>query len=380
MRLVNAIPYAWRFVTNDRPRLIRSLCGITFAALLILLQLGFRSGLLASSAEIIRYLDADIVIQSEAKGRFFNRERIPDERIYQVRSVPGIADATPMYFAYLGYKNFDDGTVRPIRVLGFDPRARAFNHEQIVAQAPMLTRSGAALVDDKSRETYGTIGVGPAEVERRHLDVVGTYSIGADFNAEGSLIVSDETFFELTDGARGQAVNFVLARVVPGADLLTVLAAVRDALPRDSVAHGRQELWQVEFDYWDSQMPVSDVFFLGTIVAFLVGIVIFYQILFTQISDYLPQYATMKAIGFSDVDIVSIVMLQALMLSVVGYVVAVVLGVVMYAVTAAATGLPIDMTLDRVLILFVLTVSMSVVAGLLALRRVLRADPAEVFG
>jgi putative ABC transport system permease protein len=105
-----------------------------------------------------------------------------------------------------------------------------------------------------------------------------------------------------------------------------------------------------------------------------------YQILFTEVTDHLPQFATLKAMGYTSRYVLAVVLGQALVLSVLGFVLGISIGAVLYHLLGAATGSPMRLTIARAALVLLLTVTMAMVAGGLAVRRAMTSEPAEVFG
>jgi putative ABC transport system permease protein len=107
--------------------------------------------------------------------------------------------------------------------------------------------------------------------------------------------------------------------------------------------------------------------------------VIVYQILYADVSDHLAEYATLKAMGYGDSYLFGVVFKEALLLSVLGYIPGLAISQGLYVVTAQNTRLPIAMTLERMVMVFIFTIIMCCISGSLAMRRIRSADPAEVF-
>jgi putative ABC transport system permease protein len=114
-------------------------------------------------------------------------------------------------------------------------------------------------------------------------------------------------------------------------------------------------------------------------VGFIVGIVIVYQILYADVSDHLPEYATLKAMGYTDTYLLGVLVQEALILAILGYLPAFFLSFGLYKLTFAATLLPIYMKVDRAITVFIMTVIMCSVSGAIALRKLRSADPADIF-
>jgi putative ABC transport system permease protein len=135
----------------------------------------------------------------------------------------------------------------------------------------------------------------------------------------------------------------------------------------------------VEKDFWQNISPIGTIFGVGVFMGFLVGSIIVYQILYTDVSDHLSEYATLKAIGYRDGFLFSIVLKEALLLSILGYIPGLAMSYGFYILTSQATGLPITMTMQRAVMVFIFTIVMCAGSGALAMRRIRSADPAEIF-
>ena len=131
--------------------------------------------------------------------------------------------------------------------------------------------------------------------------------------------------------------------------------------------------------YWNSATPIGYVFAFGAIMGLVVGAIIVYQILFADVSEHLNEYATLRAIGYPNRFVSGIVLQQAGILGVLGFIPGALAAQWLYQQAGAATRLPLYLTTDRAVTVFALTLGMCAFSGLLALRRVRRLDPADVF-
>jgi putative ABC transport system permease protein len=134
-----------------------------------------------------------------------------------------------------------------------------------------------------------------------------------------------------------------------------------------------------ETAYWHEATPIGFVFAFGSIIGFVVGTVIVYQILFSDVSDHLAEYATLRALGYSSGYVSRVVVQQALILAVLGYALGTLATIRLYAIARAATHLPIELSTERAVGVLATTIVMCAISGILALRKVRKLDPAEVF-
>jgi len=370
--------FALRLLLHERSRTLASIGGVAFALLLMLLQVGFRNALLDSALELLRRLDADVIVISKEKRPFLSRDWMPRERLYQALSTRGVEEVSPLWMALTRWTNLDTRTLHPIRLIGFDPNKPTFLIDEVQEKKEQLRRLDTALVDAHSRASYGPIGPGRAEVNRREIEVVGTFPLGTDFEVDGNLLVSEETFFDLT-GFYFNLVEAGLVQLAPGADIDMVVYELTRLLPTDVRAYTKQQLIERDREYWETGTPISVIQLVGVTLGFAVGVVICYQILYTEVLDHLSEFATLKAMGYGDRFIQLAVVVEALVLSVLGFVPAIVVGWVAIALLGAATGLPASLSWSDTSNILLLSVGMCVGASLLALRKVRVLDPADLF-
>ena len=152
------------------------------------------------------------------------------------------------------------------------------------------------------------------------------------------------------------------------------------ALEDDVVILTREEWIDREGRYWAGTTPIGFVFGFGAIMGLVVGGVIVYQILFADVSQHLAEYATLKAMGYSNAFLSRVVLREAAILTVLGFIPGVAVSIVLYRFASTATRLPLEMTPGRAALVLLLTAAMCGSAALVALRKVRSADPAEVFG
>jgi putative ABC transport system permease protein len=212
----------------------------------------------------------------------------------------------------------------------------------------------------------------------RSLKVIGNFTIGPGFEA-GLLIVSDQTFVRALPPLRLDDVSVGLIKLRPGADVDRVATELRERLPPDVRLRTRAELRAHERHYWVVNTSTGIIFGSGVAVALLFGVVIIYQVLSLEVTNRLSEYATLKALGYSDSFLAFVVLQQAVIFAVLSYVPAYLNALVIYVVSNRLTNLPIGMTLFRASTVFFLSLLMCSFSGLMALRILRRADPVDLF-
>ncbi|NJM75800.1 MAG: FtsX-like permease family protein [Acaryochloridaceae cyanobacterium RU_4_10] len=381
-----AIPLAWLQLIRERMRLVVALAGISFAVILMMIQLGFRDALFDASITMHINLKADIVLINPQSTSLIAMKQFSRRRLYQTLGVPGVESVTPMYLDFAIWRNPENRKTRQLMVIAYPPDADVFNLPGVTASQEEVKKSDVVLFDEAGRPEFGPISqwfkagkTVTAEVSGRKVTVGGIFKMGASFGADGNLITSDLNLIRM-DAQRSQGlIDVGLIKVEPGADVRAIFQRIRKELPDDVKVLTKKGFADFEQSYWQSSTAIGFIFTLGSAMGFIVGIVIVYQILYTDVSDHLAEYATLKAMGYRSYFLISVVLQEALILSVLGFLPGFFLSIGLYSLTKNATSLPIGMTVDRGITVFILTVVMCVVSGAIAMRKVQAADPADIF-
>ena len=384
--LLGRLPIGWLQLIHNRARFAAALAGVGFANVLVFMQLGFLGGLVESVALPYRAMDADILMSASDANSLGDGSPIPRQRLYQALAVPGVASATAVYFGKLDWKQ-PGGAVRNLDVFGIDPAASVFTLAGIDKARGKLQLSDTALIDRKTRNApaglFAAIDAGKPytfEANNRTITIAGTFEIGGGFSADGYLVVSDQTFLKLFKQRVAGAPSQIFVKTEPGADVGGVVARLRAALPAsDVIARPRAEAVAKDQNFQTTQKPVGIIFGFGIAMGLIVGTIIVYQVLTTDVADHLREYATFKAIGYRQRFFLGIVFEQAIILALFGFVPGLLLALGLYALVNAATGLPIVMTPERPLLVLLGAIAMCTLSGALATRRLAKADPADLF-
>ena len=385
-RLFGRLPIGWLQLVHNKGRLAAALAGVSFATVLVLMQLGFLGALVSTIRLPYEQMSADLLISASDMNTLADASPLPRQRMFEALSVEGVARATPLHYGKVDWKQ-PDGTIRTLEVFGIDPSAETFRDPAINARLAELALPDVALLDARtrhvSRDLFAAIDRGEPhtfEVRGRTLTVVGTFAIGGGFSADGYLVVSDQTFLRLFPGRAPGAPNHILVTLAPGADRGVTLARLRAALSaEDSAVRTVEEASGRDQRFQTTQRPVGLIFGFGVVIGVLVGVIIVYQVLSTDVADHLKEYATFKAIGYPQTFFLGVVFEEALILGLLGFVPGFLISLGLYAAAAAATGLPLAMTPARAGSVLLGTVAMCALSGALATRRLARADPADLF-
>jgi putative ABC transport system permease protein len=380
------VPLALRNLLANKRRLVRSSAGIGFAVLLMLVQLGFERGFFDSSLAMVREIDADLVILSKSKYQFHSRDPFAAGTLDAARKVAGIAAVAPLYASWqdFSWKDPKSDKVYLVQAFAFDPDHPPFLLPEVKEQSSRLKTEDTVIVDRRARGFLGMAsGAGETEINGRKVHIIGSFGLGPDFMADGTVMMSAATFARLLPGNRAGVaalpVEFGLAKLKAGEDPSRVQQALQAALPSGVRVMSKPQLVDFERNFQADLSSAGPIFLMGTVVGFVVGLLISYQIVYTDLSDQLPQYATLKGIGYNDAYLVRVVIGQAALQALAGYVPAWLLCLLVYKVIGDIALLPLHMTVNLTLLSLGLTLGMCILSALLAIRRVIRADPAEVF-
>ena len=377
---------AWRQLRAERARLFSALAGVMFAAVLVFMQLGFRSALFDSATRLLSAMESELFLMSPMTVASFRPEPIPRIRAHQALGLPEVAQAVPVYMTQATWRNPQDGSRRAIQMIGFDVEAGAMQFQGLDAIAPALRRIDAVGFDTRSRPEFGEVerlfnerGPFPVQVGSRMVDMVGLVTIGPSFGADGNLVMSEVNFRRMVPTRQAANTDIVAIRLRPGADIAAAQQRLREILPPDVLVLNHEELVAHERLYWETATPIGFIFAFGAVMGLIVGMVIVYQILFSDIASHLREYATLKAIGYSNFYLARVVMAAALILALIGFVPGAALSTWLYGIVADATFLPLAMTVERATMVFGLIFGMCALAGLLAMRKLRDASPADMF-
>jgi putative ABC transport system permease protein len=378
------VPIAVLNLLHDRTRLLVAIAGVAFAVLLIFMNLGFLGALLKTTTNFYSQFNGDIFLMSPQSLEISTTEPFPRERLYQVAGIEGVERVMPLYADYSLWKNPETGVSRAMFVYAYNLKDPIFLMPEVNSPEGLriLQQPNTVFIDRLSRPEFGPQTTGlETESDRRQVVIGGQYSLGGGFAADGTLLMSDQNFRRYFDPRPLTEINLGLILLEPGADPVKVKETMRSLLPADVNIFTKAEIIRHDSTYWLQATSIGFIFGLGVLVSFIVGTVIVYQILYTDIRDHIREYATLKAMGYSSWFLFKVVLQEAVILAAMGYVPGLVISLGLYILTVNATAgaLPMEMTLSRVVFVMVLTLLMCIASGLVSVRRAMTADPADVF-
>lgn len=378
-RLWPAVPLARRMLLHRKPRFILSVTGVAFAVLVMFMQIGFLTSMTESQRVLLPHVRGDIILISSERETVARVARTFDRtRLAQARELDEVESTAAFYEGFMSVKNPQTDRIRYVHTLAFTLDDRAVTIPGVDRLESELKRGATFLWDESSRPFFGKMTPGTfAELNGQPIAVAGTYRLGPSISRDGYAIMSPATYFQL--GGKPERLSMGVIRLRPGADPEATRQKLIRLLPDDVSVFLRSGLISREDGYTVRETPAGVIFGGGLILGFIIGVVICYQILFNEVLDHLPQYATLKAIGFSNRYLTRIVLKESLYLAVLGYLPGFLAAFALYQYLGDTSGMTMRLSWDRAVLVLVLSLPMCAGAGLLALRRALGTDPAEVF-
>jgi putative ABC transport system permease protein len=379
-------PVAWLQVSHNPVKLAIGVAGVSFSNILMFFQLGLLDSIYNSQCEPIRRMQGELMMVSAGYSNLGSLQLFDRSRLYQALGVEGVEGVSPLHIARGTWITPGTREMFDIFVYGVSLSRPSLALPELEENPSRLQPLRNALFDRNSKEQYGPIAKElkskpyvNVEVNQKQLRIIDTFSLGATFAADANLVVSDNTFFLIFSDKNPSQIEVGLIQLEPGVDPLAVQRALQPLMPKDVKVVTRDELAAMEVRYWKKNSAVGFIFTLGVVVGFVVGSIIVYQILFSDVMNSLPQYATLKAMGYTDGYVISIVIQQSAILAVVGFIPGFLASAALYAVLANITKLAVLMTLTRALQVLLLTFVMCVGSGCLATRKLVQLDPADVY-
>lgn len=390
-------PLAWMNLTSSFNKCILAATGVGFAVVLMFMQIGFRNALIDNNVQLFSLFDTEVVnlvMVSRARYNISTEQRFSRKLLQQAAAFPGIRQVCSV--------SLERGTAsvkvagkaaKPLRVIGVELKdASFFADPRLFEDLQRAEELQAALVDSRSKPSYGFattvqgLQAQHIELNARSLSVVGQFELGTDFGNDGTLILSERQHghyfpWRSPTGDPRDVVDIGLLQAeVSGLSQLDALAARIQALaPNEIQVQPMRRLIQKEKDFWAGATPIGKIFLIGTIMGLVVGAIICYQIQFTDISEHMPEFATLKAMGYGPMYFWSVVLCQSFYLACLGFLPGIAVSYGLYWLLSESSGLVMAMTVNRILMVWGLTLVMCVVSGILAIRKLFSTDPASLF-
>ncbi|MEL6163073.1 MAG: ABC transporter permease DevC [Cyanobacteria bacterium J06628_3] len=395
------VPLAWSQLSHQKVRLIVATTGVCFANILMFTQVGLLKMLTEGTTKLHESLGGDLFMVSSFSPTLRWNTSFPRAYIYQASAVNGVADTTPVYLdtgewlnpEFLLENNKDDSSLKTmgrfgkqVRIIAFNPaKKNVLNLPDVQQQLDKLRIPNSVLYDSLSQTSLGEVpelyrqrGQITTLVDNHRTHIVGLFDMGSTLFTNGNVLMSDWNYSQRRRNGVLNNANVGLIYLENGANINQVKAQIKAILPPDIEIHTREELIAREQKF-ESSEPNGIVLRFGTAVGFVVGVIIVYQVLYSDINDHLSEYATLKAMGYSDNYLLFVVIQEAVILAIMGFFPGYFISLGLYQLLVSLTKIPLAMRTVVAIQVFILTVVMCIVSGAIATNKLRSADPADVF-
>jgi putative ABC transport system permease protein len=379
------VPLAWRQLIAEKKRFSTAVAGVAFGIILMLFQLGIYQAFMVMVLVPIDAMKGDLAMISRDFQYIMSTEAFPERRLYQALASPEVKLVYPVMIKFGSWRHPETGKQHEVALIGVRSYANPFTLPGVVAHEAALAVPDGALYDELSTPDYGAVadifgknGVFPGEINKRRVRIMGTFRLGQTLAAYGHIVVGAETFRRITS-RKNSTIEIGMIEVRTGADPQVVAEKLNTMLPEDVEVVTRLELSRREQAYWQDNTPIGFIVTAGMVIAMFVGAVIVYQILYADISDHIKEYATLKALGMGDGFFVRLILQQAAILPFFAILPSLAVSAILFLLADSQGGIPTQLTVSDTLTVLALTAVMCLIAGMLAVRRLRAADPADIF-
>jgi putative ABC transport system permease protein len=394
-------PMAFYNVLQFPMRTTVSAAGIAFALLLVFMQLGFLGAVSNTATVLLNQLEFDLVVRSPDYLHLYEPRHFDQSWIAWCRGQADVMEVKPLWLDLVRWQNPQDKRVRAIALIGlrvdqipFLPETNPEANTERRQKLNELLNSRQLLIDTASRGDFGPrngrrfteADIGQeVMVGNERIRIAGLLHIGTGLAANGQAVVSQSAFAKLVPWDASRRTNMGLIRLRPGSNPETVarqLNALLRTNGRDAAmveVLTRQEVIARETQRWIAQTPIGIIFQMGVVLALMVGATVVYQVLSTDIANRMPEYATLKAMGFSNGYLSNVVLFQAWYLALLSFIPAWILAELLYRFTSWFAGIPITMTVSRIVMVALAGLIICTCSGAIALSKLRRAEPASLF-
>ena len=380
------IPLSWLQLKHEKMKLFAAVSGVTVSVTLMWMQLGLMKALFASAVVFHGSLNGQLVVIHSQYEHLIHSMPFSSRLLYRLRGSNDVVDVLAIAMQPMEWKNPWNGETRAMQCYGVDTDTPVVNLPGFPEQVHLLRQSDVFLFDRKGRPRFGEVAeaweLGQSiepELNRRRMTLKGMIDLGASFGIDGSIFVSHANFLRLFPSRRPGEIDVGVVQLRPGVSILSAQRQFQAMLGSEVKVLTIDEFIDVELSYWRSATPIGIVFSAGTVVGFFIGFIVVYQILYTDVTNHLPQYATLMAMGFSHGFLTRLVLQQSFQLAMLGFIPGSLIAALLYAGLREVTLLPLYMEFGRAIGLCIVTVFMCMFSGMLAIRKLRTADPANVF-
>jgi putative ABC transport system permease protein len=368
---------AFRNLFYDRLRFIATVIGIVFSIVLVTVQMGLYLGFGRTVTTMIDHASADLWVVPRGTKCFEDPSLLDARERYRALSINEVAEAIPVVIGFADWR-MSSGETTPVFIVGSDLRSGGLQPWNLVeGQIEALSAPRAVAIDRSYFDRLGVSGIGStAEIRQQPVRVAAVTSGIRSFTTT-PFVFMDVNRARAHTGIPSSKTTYFLIRLSPNSDSSLVRRQLMSNIP-DVEVLTPAEFRERSRTFWLFSTGAGAALFAGALLGVIVGTVIVAQTLYSSTKEHLNEFATLRAIGSSRRYIYKVIVCQALLSALIGFSIAALIGAAIVQLTAA-TALPIIITPELLIGLFLLTIVMCVGSAIAAIIQVTRIDPAIVF-
>lgn len=396
LRELQKIPIALLQLRYQRNQTIAGVIGIICITFLLFMQVGLRNAFLEGALQLPLNFNADIVLISSLSSTALQPVTFSSRPLYQALAFKQVESVAPLYITSTQWYDKNNSVYRiRVNVMGISLDVPTLNLPGLKENLQKLNKQKFALFDQNARNEFYPIiadlkakGESSAEIQvgnsssLRGLKVVGLFELGVNNAYDASFITSSTTFSELF-GRDETKIDVGLLKLKPefksDENIEQTVKQLRSYLPTTIKVFSKTELIQREKVFHENNSPMGFIFRFILIMAVVISIFILYQILYVKVTQNLGNYATLKALGFSQQSLVAVVIQEAIILVIAGYIPGLILSYLAYDYLLNVTKIFIEMSVSVALFVLSLVSLICLISAGLSLFKVKDADPVEIF-
>ncbi|MGA2456823.1 MAG: ABC transporter permease [Terriglobales bacterium] len=370
-------PLAQRNLFHDKVRLAVTLTGIVFAVVLIVVELGLFVGFTVTTSGLIDHSGADLWITSKNVPYVEQGVAFSERKLNQVRAVPGVADAQKVVAHWAQWKRHD-GAEESVQIVGLnvdDAMEQPWN--LVAGRVEDLKSPDAIILDELYKKKLGVTRIGEVFEIRGHRARVVGFTRGIRSFTTSPYVFTTFKNAQSYTGLREDQTHFILVKLAPGANLEQVRRELLDRV-KDVEVFTTAEFSHMTRFYWMFTTGAGVAVLIAAVLGLVVGFVVVAQTIYATTMDHVREFGTLKAMGAPNSYVYKVIMKQAAISAVIGYVLGMIVSVFVVRGSQAG-GAAILMPMPMAVGMFFLTLAMCIGAALVSINKVTHIDPAMVF-
>ncbi|WP_341881029.1 FtsX-like permease family protein [Synechococcus sp. UW140] len=390
MKFSKRLPLAIKQLKDSPIKTAAATAGICFSNVLVFFQLGLLESIYQSQSRPYSLLDGEIVIVSSRFKRLSQSPTISISEIMRAKGVEGVAKVSTLSIELGTVLIKSEGMTTNAQIYGIDPLNSALDTEKIgldlklvdlYERAAIDTLSRPSYVRDAKREMIQKNSYRTNLIDKRIL-INSTAKIGSTFASDMSLVMSQNNLLHYYPKRNQHIANLGVVKISKNYAKERVKKALSEKLfPNGGTVSAMliEEISKTEMNYWSKNTALTFIFGLGVIVGFVVSGIILYQILYSDVISHLPEYATLLALGYTNIFVIKIVFTQALILTLMSFPFSILISMGLYSIMMSASNLLIYMTIGRAIIVASLSIATSMISCYIATNKLREVDPSTLY-